>query len=254
VPALVPVPNVIGEMLYLPAWHPRVILDRHNDELVKRRQYKGVRAHNGLSDLQRWDFPVHEDETHDEDIRRIIRAIPTHRAAASYFIYNSALATTAAPVKQPTGTSIRTMLQLRVALSVNARLVAWGCSFDGSAAATPGQVELFENTAAATMSTAYAAADIQPYTPVTGLANTAGATGVPFNLSTATSGFATAAVTEGTVSGYRGADLAMLPPTAPYVYQWPLGREFELTPQNYLRCRMTFATTVNTYIWLLIEV
>jgi len=246
--------NIIGEPLQLPSWHPQIILDRHNDELVKRRQYKGVRAQNGEWDLKRWNMPREESQTRDEDVLRIIRAIPKHKAAATYYVYNSTLATTAAPVKQPTGTSIRTMMQVRPALSVNCRLVAWGCSFDGSAAATPGQVELFENTAAATMSTAYAATDFQPYNPVTALANTAGSSGVPFNLSTATSGFATAAVTEGTVAGYRGADLALLPPTGPYVYQWPLGREFELTPQNYLRLRVTFGATINMYAWLLIEV
>lgn len=250
---LVATRDIVGNEILLPDWHPRILLDQHNDDLVKRKKWKGVRPWSD-ADLDRWRLPSHVTKTMDEDVARIIRAIPKHRAAASYYVYNSALATTAAPVKQPTGTAIRTMVQLRVALSVNARIVAWGCSFDGSVAATPGQVELFENTAAATMSTAYAAADIQPYNPVTALANTAGATGVPFNLSTTTSGFATAAVTEGTVAGYRGADLVMLPPTGPYVYQWPLDREFEITPQNYVRCRVTFGTTVNMYCFLVIEV
>lgn len=146
------------------------------------------------------------------------------------------------------------MMQLRTATGVHGRLVAWGCSFDGSTAATPGKVELFETSAAATMSTAYAAADIQPYNDYGATANTAGAGGVPFNLSTTTSGFATAAVTEGTVAAYRMADLALIAPTNQYVYQWPLGREFELTPQMYLRCRVTFGTTVNMFIWVQIEV
>lgn len=172
----------------------------------------------------------------------------------TYFIYNSALATTAAPVKQPTGSAIRTMVQLRFATGYVAGLKAWGCSFDASAAATPGQVELFENTAAATMSTAYAAADVQPYNDRNAPANTAGSGGVPLNLSTTTSGFATAAVTEGTVAGYRGADLQLIAPTNQYAWQWPLGQEFEVTAQNYLRCRVTFGATVNMYVWLVFEV
>ncbi len=175
-------------------------------------------------------------------------------ARPTYIVYNSTLATTAAPVKQPTGSAVRTMLQLRPALSVNMILKSWGCSFDGSAAATPGQVELFETTAAATMSTAFAATDIQPYNSVTALANTAGATGVPLNLSTGTSGFATAAVTEGTVAGYRAADLQLIAPTGQYVYQWPLDQEFVVTPQMYLRVRVTFAATVNMYCWVVFEV
>ncbi len=216
-----------------------------------------------VKDLQRYLFKpksyvgptagLRVDEVSDREVIEAIKAVPIHRASATYMVYNSSLATTAAPVKQPTGTSIRTMMQLRPATSENVRLIAWGCSFDGSAAATPGQVELFENTAAATMSTAFAAADFQPYGDYNAVANSAGSSGIPFNLSTTTSGFATTAVTEGTVAGYRAADLVMLPPTAVYVYQWPLGREFELTPQMYLRTRMTFGATVNAYIWHLVE-
>lgn len=171
-----------------------------------------------------------------------------------YIIANSAQPTTAAAVKQPTGTAIRTMMQLRTAASVNARVIAWGASFDGFALALPGQVELFETTAAATMSTAYAAGDIMPFNPYNAVANTAGASGVPFNLSTTTSGFATAAVTEGTVAGYRLADLQLISPTGQYNYQWPLGREFQLTPQMYLRIRVTFAASVNAYFWVLVEI
>jgi hypothetical protein len=174
--------------------------------------------------------------------------------AKSYIVYNSAQATTAAPVKQPTGTAIRTMMQLRFATGVHGKIIKWGCSFDGSAAATPGQVELFETTVAATMSTAYAAADIMPYNDRSATANTAGASGIPLNLSTTTSGFATAAVTEGTVAGYRAIDLQLIAPTNQYVYDWPLSTEFDVTPQNYVRVRVTFAATVNMYCFVVFEV
>lgn len=171
-----------------------------------------------------------------------------------YIIINSAQPTTAAPVKQPTGTAIRTMMQLRPATGYNPRIIEWGVSFDASAAATPGQVELFETSTAATMSTAYAAADIMPYShPGYTPANTAGATGVPFNLSTTTSGFATAAVTEGTVAAYRLVQAHLLPPTGPLVYQFPLAREFEMDDQMYTRVRVTFAATVNMYVYVLVE-
>lgn len=169
-----------------------------------------------------------------------------------YIVLNSAQPTTAAPVSQPTGTAIRTMLQLRTAASVEARVIAFGLSFDGSTAATPGKVELFETTAAATMSTAYAAADIMPYNYLA-TANTAGASGVPFNLSTTTSGFATAAVTEGTVAGYRLAWAGLVAPTNSFDYQFPLDREFNLTPQMYLRLRVTFAATVNMMAYIVVE-
>ena len=143
--------------------------------------------------------------------------------AISYIVLNSAAPTTAAPVKQPTGTAIRTMLQLRFATGVHGYITRWGCSFDGFAAALPGQVELFETSTAATMSTALAAADVMPYNPYNATANTAGSTGVPLNLSTTTSGFATAAVTEGTVAAYRLADSHLIAPTNQYIHDWPLG-------------------------------
>lgn len=175
-------------------------------------------------------------------------------AAKTYIVYNSAMATTAAPVAQPTGTAIRTMLQLRPAVGVIIRPIAWGCSFDGSAAATPGKVELVEVDVAATMSTAFAAADIQPYGDPNAAANTAGAAGVPLNLSTTTSGFATAAVTEGAPTVSRMADVQLVAPTNQYVQQWPLGREFECKPQSYLRVRVTFAAAVNMLCWVIFEV
>jgi hypothetical protein len=167
-----------------------------------------------------------------------------------YFIANSALQTTAAPVKQPTGTAIRTMMQLK--LGSNGIIpVAWGLSLDASAAGVPGQCELFETTVAATMSTAYANADIQPWDAV----NLANASNIPIDTtSTSTSGFATAAVTEGTVANARTVDLQLIAPTNQYSYTWPLGREFQCIKGNFLRVRVTFGASVNAYIWVLLEV
>jgi hypothetical protein len=178
-------------------------------------------------------------------------------AAKTYIIYNSAQATTAAPVKQPTGTAIRTMMQLAPAAGYPMRLIEWGCSFDGSSAATPGEVEVFATTVAATsLSTAYAVGDIQPYGDPNSPANTSGTSGVPLNLGTSLSGFATGAVTEGTVANYRNFDLQLVAPTNQYVKQWPLGREPELNGKatvEYLRVRMTFGTTINAYIYVIVE-
>jgi len=174
-------------------------------------------------------------------------------AAKTYIIYNGVQAAAAAPVKQPTGTAIRTMMQVSPLNGIAARVIEWGCSFDASAAVTPGQVELFDTTVAATMSTAYASADIGLYGD-----QNAPAGSNYFGLTTVTSGFATAAVTEGTVANYRCFDLQMLDPfSTPYMKQFPLGREPELISSgtlHYLRVRMTFATTVNAYCYVILEV
>lgn len=176
-------------------------------------------------------------------------------SAKTYIVYNSAMATNAAPVAQPTGTAIRTMMQLKPATGVILRPVAWGVSFDGAAAATPGKVELIETDVAATgLSTAFAAADIQPYGDANAPANTAGASGVPLNLGTSASGFATGAVTEGTTTASRMADLGLIAPTNQYLQQWPLSREFECIPGRFLRVRVTFAVSVNMICWVIFEV
>ena len=174
--------------------------------------------------------------------------------AISYIVYNSSMVTTAAPVAQPTGTAIRTMMQLNLSASVSAaRIISWGCSFNGSALATPGTVELIEtNIAATALSTAYVPADIQPYANSTAAVNHAGASGYPFSLG-GNSGFATGAVTEGSPTATRMADVQQIDPVNNYYYQWPLGREFELIPGNFLRCRMTFGTSVGAIIYICIE-
>lgn len=165
------------------------------------------------------------------------------------------MATTTAPVKQPTGSAIRTMLQLKPAAGVIIRPIAWGISFDAFAAAAPGVVELIETDVLATgLSTAFAAADVQPYGDPNAPANTAGTSGVPLNLGTSASGFATGAVTEGSTTASRMADLQLIAPTNQYSQQWPLGREFEVVPGRALRVRVTFAATVNMICWIIFEV
>ena len=175
-------------------------------------------------------------------------------SAKTYIVVNSTATTTAAPVKQPTGASVRTMLQIAPATGVPIRVIEWGCSFDGSAAATPGQVEVFGTTVAATMSTAFAAGDVMPFSDPGAPANTAGGSGVPLNLSTTTSGFATAAVTEGTVANYRLCDVQMVSPTNQYLKQFPLSREWEMLGGQFLRVRVTFPAMVNMAVYVLFEV
>jgi hypothetical protein len=179
---------------------------------------------------------------------------------ATYSVLNCAQPASAAPVKQTTLAVVHTMMQLApLAGGYPLKIVEWNCSFDGDAAATPGQVELFACTGAATMTTAYGTGDIMPYgswldTP----ANTSGTSGAPLSLGTALSGFATTSVTEGTVANYRSFDSQLLAPTAPYFKQFPLGREPQVggnsVTQEFLRVRVTFGTAVNMQIGIVFEV
>jgi hypothetical protein len=161
-----------------------------------------------------------------------------------YMVGNYTRPTTAAPVKQPTGTAIRTMLQLATTTTDAIKIVEWGISFDGSAAATPIQVELFGCTGAATMSTALAATD------VTRFGDPTGSDVAPLQYSTALSGYATAAVTEGTVANYNSFDLQLIAPSAAYVKQFPLGREPSTALSTFIRVRVTAAASVNAHIYV----
>lgn len=167
-----------------------------------------------------------------------------------YLIQNSAAGTTTAPVKQPTGTAIRTMLQIKPGATTPLKIIEWGISFDGSAAATPGQVELFESDVAATMSTAAVAADITKYD---GDALMGGDPTTDYiSVGTTATGFATAAVTEGTTTTSRMFDLQMIAPTNQYIKQFPLGREPFLQVSKFCRVRVTFGATVNAYIYVIV--
>ncbi len=178
-------------------------------------------------------------------------------SAKTYLVQNSAVAGAAAPVKQPTGTSIRTMMQLAPATGWPLRVIEWGCSFDGSAAATPGEIELIDTLTvfATSLSTAYGVNDIQPHGDPNAPANSSGTSGIPLNLGTSLSGFSTAAVTEGSVTGAcRMGDLQLVAPTNQYVKQFPLSREFEVPAGHALRIRATFGTTINMYCYIIFEV
>src|SRR3954464_10454419 len=81
---------------------------------------------------------------------------------ALYKIFNGPMPTTASQAAVTTGTSIKTLLQVKASATKPFKIVEWGISFDGSAAATPIIVELLETDVAATV-TAVVAADITKF-------------------------------------------------------------------------------------------
>src|SRR5882672_5413791 len=83
--------------------------------------------------------------------------------AKTYSVFNGAMVTTAGPTKITTGTTVKTMLQVRANANNSLRIVEWGVSFDATTAATPGVVELLTTGTVGATVTAYVAADIYPY-------------------------------------------------------------------------------------------
>lgn len=158
-------------------------------------------------------------------------------------VYNGAQQTTAAPVKVTTSAAIKTMLQL-VPKTVPFKLKQLDLSFDGSAAATPGVVELIETDVGATI-TNYATADI------TRLDGEALAFGDPTtNLidisATSKSGFT--ATAEGTTTAVRNLDGPwLIAPTSQFTTQIPLDEEAIVQVGKFCRVRVTFGSAINMF-------
>jgi hypothetical protein len=167
-----------------------------------------------------------------------------------YRIANGPMQTTAAFAAVTTGTAIKTMLQVVPSATVLAKIIEWGISFDGFAAAAPGKVELIETDVAATV-TAHVTAGI------TKLDAAALASGDPvtnrIQVGTALTGYSASA--EGTITAVRNlAPPQFIAPVTQYQFQMPLGREPVIQMAKFARIRVTFAAAVNAYCYMDIEI
>lgn len=165
---------------------------------------------------------------------------------ARYRIFNGPMPTTAAQAVVTTGTAIKTMLQLKP--FNQCKIVAWGVSFDGSAAATPIKTELLETGTVFGTVTASADADcIKLNGADQAVASVAGLT-----LGTSATGYT--CTSEGSITTVRMFDAQLIAPTNQYVYQFPLGQEPVLVIGNATRIRVTAAAAVNAYCWIEVEI
>lgn len=154
--------------------------------------------------------------------------------------------TTASFVAVTTGTAIKTLLQLKPFNVV--KIIEWGISFDGSAAATPIEVELVDTGTVFATVTANADADIMKLDGAEGaVASVAGLT-----LGTAATGYTASA--EGTITATKLFDVQFIAPTNQYVKQFPLGREPKCIIGNSVRIRVKAAAAVNAIAYMVIEI
>lgn len=165
------------------------------------------------------------------------------------FAANGPMPTTAAQAVVTTGTSIKTLMQIKASGTLPAKIVEWGISFDGSAAATPIKCELLEADVAATV-TAYVAADL------TKLNAEALALGDPttnlIQVGTTSSGYTSS--NEGSVTAVRMFDVQFIAPTNQYVKQFPLGREPVIQVSKFGRIRVTAGAAVNAYCYMILDI
>lgn len=169
---------------------------------------------------------------------------------ALYLIANGPMQTTAAFAPVTTGTSIKTLLQIKPSATAIARIVEWGISFDGFAAAAPIKVELIETDVAATV-TAAVAADITKYDPEALMG------GDPTTnlivVGTTATGYTSSG--EGSITSVRNLDAPQfIAPTNQFIKQFPLGREPMIQISKFGRIRVTAPAAVNAYCYMLVSV
>jgi hypothetical protein len=163
-----------------------------------------------------------------------------------YLIGNYTQPTTAAPTPVATGTSLKTLLQVKPI--VPCRITEWGISFDGFAAAAPGVVELLEVDVAATV-TALAAGDASIVGP--GVADAVAASTL-LTFGTSSTGYTASA--EGSITAARNLDAAQqVAPTTQFIKQFPLGEGPVIQVGKYGRIRVKFGTSVNALCYLKLE-
>lgn len=170
-----------------------------------------------------------------------------------YLLGNGPMPTTAAQAPLSTGTAIKTHQQIKLGGSTNqiAKIIEWGVSFDGSAAATPGKVELLSTGTVKATITEYVAADCINL----GDPNAAAVTDdFPFAFTAAGDESGYNASAEGTITAVRMFDFQFIAPTNQYIKQFPLGREPCFRGDEYVRIRAHFGASINMYSYMIIEV
>jgi hypothetical protein len=159
-------------------------------------------------------------------------------ARRRYTVYNAATAAlTAAPAGVATGTSIKTMLQLKP--TTNISIIEWGYSFETVPTAAV-KVELITTGTVNATVTAFAAGDVVKWGDAGGAASA-------ITLATSGSGFTSTA--EGSITTSRLLDYYVTW-AQQFSTQWPLEREPQVVASDILRIRMTTATTINAVCWL----
>jgi hypothetical protein len=165
-----------------------------------------------------------------------------------YKFYNGPFPTTAAQLAVTTGTSIKTMLQVKGVTALQMKVKAWGVSMDGAAAAAGVQWELLETGTVFGTVTAAVAGDIHGWDGQ-GLATTST---TYFSVGTSATGYTCTA--EGSITAVRMFDSQFVQPTGQYAWEFSLGAEPVVSAVSALRIRVKAAAAVNAVCWVLLEV
>lgn len=158
-----------------------------------------------------------------------------------YIAWNAVPPTTAAQVSVSTGTAVKTLLQVATPASKSIKIIEWGISFNGSAAATPINVELLQTDVAATSGTSVTPTLYDD--PLAEASLCVGGTGATCHSPSA----------EGTITAAKVFDGGFIAPTNGYAKQFPLGREPQIPISKFLRVRVTAPAAVNALCYIIWE-
>ena len=134
-------------------------------------------------------------------------------------------------------------IQLAPASGSYIRIVEWGVSFSGIAAAAPSIVTLAQASAASTMSTAHSTSTIMAISDL--------AKASTLQMGTTTSGYGSSAITTNTTERqYAGAQVG---PMTQYEKQFPLGRDYVCSSGKFLQLRINTAATYTAIAYIVFE-
>jgi hypothetical protein len=156
-----------------------------------------------------------------------------------YLAANGVEPTVASRVAVATGTAIKTLLQIATPSTAEIKIIEWGISFDGNAAAVPGIVELIQTDVAATSGSSL--------TPTLW----ENPNGVPSLCVGGTGATCFSPSAEGTITVVRTLGVGHIMGTNQYEKQFPLGREPRIPISKFLRIRVKFAATVNAICYII---
>lgn len=161
-----------------------------------------------------------------------------------YIAYNAAFdATTGVTAGTSYATGAKCAIQLSTPSTTQIRIVEYGVSFNGSAAATPATVTLAQAGTASTMSSPHSTSTIVP------IGDNAKASSL--TMGTGASGFGNGGIASNTTS--KMFDAQFVAPTNQFIKQWPLGREPILVGSSLLQLRFNTSATVSALAYIVFE-
>lgn len=161
-----------------------------------------------------------------------------------YIAYNCAIdATTGQMAGTSYAANAKCAIQLATTSTVGIRVVEWGVSFSGSAAGTPAVCTLAQASAATTSLTAHSTSTVMPVGD--------NAKACSLTMGTGSTGYGAATiVTNTTERQFAG---ALVSPTSQYEKQFPLGRDYVVSPSKYCQLRINTAATYTAIAYIVFE-